>query len=65
MKRKINTYYNENQLPLIMTTYEVSILLRCSQEYVREIAHDGKLPYKMNGKNMVYKKSDVLSYLEQ
>ena len=65
MKRKINTYYNENQLPLVMITCEVLILLRCSPEYIREIAHGGNLPYKINGKNMVYKKSDALSYLEQ
>ena len=46
-------------------SYEESILVRCPPEYVRELAHSGKLPYKMNGKNMVCKKTDVLSYLEQ
>ena len=51
--RKTKTYYNEKELPLIMTTFEVSMLLRCSEEYVRRIAHEGRISFQKNGKNMV------------
>lgn len=48
--RKTKTYYNEKELPLIMTTFEVSMLLRCSEEYVRRIAHEGRISFQKNGK---------------
>ena len=48
--RKVKTYYNEKELPLVMTTYEVSMLLRCSEEYVRRIAHEGRIPFLKNRK---------------
>lgn len=63
--RKTKTYYNEKELPLIMTTFEVSMLLRCLEEYVRRIAHEGRIPFQKNGKNMVFRKRDVLSYLDE
>ena len=59
--RKVKTYYNEKELPLVMTTYE----LRCSEEYVRRIAHEGRIPFLKNEKNMVFRKSDILNYLEE
>lgn len=62
--KKIYTYYNEDALPLIMTTFEVSKLLRCSEEYVRRIAHNGDLSFQKNGKNMIFRKSDVLKYID-
>ena len=55
----------KSELPLVMTTYEVSMLLRCSEEYVRRIAHEGRIPFLKNGKNMVFRKSDILNYLEE
>lgn len=63
--RKAKTYYNEKELPLIMTTFEVSMLLRCSEEYVRRIAHEGRISFQKNGKNMVFRKRNVLSYLDE
>jgi len=60
-----NTYCNENELPIIMTTFEVSKLLRCSEEYVRKMAHKGDIKFQKNGKNMVFKKSDILRYLNE
>lgn len=63
--RKAKTYYNEKELPLIMTTFEVSMLLRCSEEYVRRIANEGKISFQKNGKNMVFRKRDVLNYLDE
>lgn len=65
MKNKVYTYYDESQLPLIMTTYEVSILLRCSEEYIRRLARNGEIKYIKNGKNLVFRKNDVLDYLGQ
>lgn len=63
--KRTKTYYNEKELPLIMTTFEVSMLLRCSEEYVRRIAHEGRMPFQKNGKNMVFRKKVVLSYLDE
>ena len=63
--KKTKTYNNENELPLIMTTFEVSKLLRCSDEYVRKMAHKGEIRYQKNGKNMVFKKSDILRYINE
>lgn len=65
MKNKVYTYYDESQLPLIMTTYEVSILLRCSEEYIRRLARNGEIKHIRNGKNLVFRKNDVLDYLGQ
>ena len=44
---------------------EMSMLLRCSEEYVRRIAHEGRISFQKNGKNMVFRKRDVLSYLDE
>ena len=41
------------------------MLLRCSEEYVRKIAHEGRISFQKNGKNMVFRKRDVLSYLDE
>ena len=57
--------FNEKELPLIMTTFEVSMLLRCSEEYVCRTAHEGRISFQKNGKNIVFRKRDVLSYLDE
>ena len=48
-----------------ITTVFVSKLLRCSDEYVRKMAHKGEIRYQKNGKNMIFKKSDILRYINE
>ena len=41
------------------------MLLRCSEEYVRRLANKGEIGFQKNGKNMIFKKSEVLRYLDE